>query len=374
MNSGIERIPLFSASLGERAVKSAERVAKTSQLAAGPHVGQFEDAFGRFIGNPHLVSVGEMSSAIQISLYMAGVRPNDEVIASPMACLATTMPVLNLFAKVRWCDVDPLTGNMDPTDLRRKISSRTKAILIFHWAGNVAPLSEIYEIARANGVSTVEDASEALGARYGGSRIGGTGGDYVVFSFYPNRHLTTIEGAAIAFASAEQYARARRLRRYGINAATFRCEDGEINPDSDIIEAGWNSYLNNVSAAIGLSKIPEVAARIEKFRDNGEFYDRRLAMVNEITLLQRPLASQSAHWVYSFLANRRDDLLRHLTEAGVHASKVHLRNDLYSCFGDGKKRLAGVDAFSRQCISIPCGDWVTTGQRERIVEVLEMGW
>ena len=216
--SGQRHVPLYSVHMPPHIGSVIAPILGSSQLAAGPNVAAFEKLLQQYIGNPLLTSTGDASTSIAICLYLAGVRPGDEVIASPLACLATNQPILNLFAKVRWCDVDPLTGNLDPDDLARKVTKHTKAVLLFHWAGNPADLAPIYDTSRRAELSVVEDASEAMGAEYEGKRIGDTGGDYVVFSFYPNRHLTTIEGAAIAFGDAVQYERGKCLKRYGIQA------------------------------------------------------------------------------------------------------------------------------------------------------------
>ncbi|MEQ1903171.1 MAG: DegT/DnrJ/EryC1/StrS family aminotransferase [Pirellulaceae bacterium] len=345
-------------------------VLRSGELAGGSNVELFESRFGSFIGNPLVTSTGEVSSTIAMCLYMAGVRPGDEVIASPLACLATNIPILNLFANVKWCDVDPLTGNMDAADLAAKISKRTKAILLFHWAGNPADLKAIYKVAKEREVPILEDASEALGAEFGGRRIGNTGADYVVYSFYPNRHLTTIDGAAVAFGDEEQFERGRWLKRYGIHRPSFRDSDGEINPESNIIEGGWSSYLNHVAATVGVAQIESLPDRLTMHQENGECFDAELKSIPNVTVLDRPDNSRSAYWVYTFLSDRRDSLLTHLKSNGVQASKVHLRNDVYSCFGGPSETLPGVDDFSRRGLSIPCGWWVDAAERERIVEVI----
>jgi dTDP-4-amino-4,6-dideoxygalactose transaminase len=231
-------------------------------------------------------------------------------------------------------------------------------------------LEEIYEVARSHGLPVVEDASEALGAEYGGKLVGNTGADFTVFSFYPNRHLSTIEGAAIAFKDPDVFERCRWLRRYGINTATFRLPNGEINPDSDIAEAGWNSCMNQVTSLIGLSQIKTVATRLDAHRVNGTFFDEALKENRKIDLLRRPADSRSAFWVYTLLAKNRQQLFDYLREKGVQSSAVHLRNDLYSCFQSSIISLPGVTHFSKHALSIPCGWWVSKQTRERIVALL----
>lgn len=364
------RVPLYSVHIPTGIDARLSALLKTGQLAGGENVVQFERSLQAFIENPCVIATGEMSGSIAMSLYLAGVRPNDEVICSPMACLATTLPVCNLFAKVKWCDCDPRSGAMDPESLAKTVSNKTKAILVFHWAGNPADLSGIYEVARNVGVPIVEDASEAIGAEYNGRKVGSTGAEFVVFSFYPNRHLTTIEGAAIAFKDEALFERARWLRRYGIHGPSFRGADGEINPESNVIEAGWNNSMNHVSGLMGIAQMDSLAQRLAINQSNGDFYDDSLPGIKGVEVLRRPAGARSAYWVYTFLSDDRDRLLRHLNSNGVQASKVHIRNDVYSCFGSDVQHLPGVSEFSQRAISIPCGWWVSPLQRESIFALI----
>lgn len=363
-------IPLYSVHIPQGTAGTVEAVLKSGRIAGGEHVHGFEQKLQELIGNPLVIAAGEMSASIAMCLYQAGVRPGDDVVACPMSCLATTVPVLNLFANIQWCDCDPRTGGMDPVSLASAITPRTRAVIAFHWAGNPLDLDPIYEVAGARGIPVIEDASEALGAEYKGKRLGSTGADFVVFSFYPNKHLTTIDGAAVSFRSREQWEKARWLRRYGIHTPTFRCDDGELNPESDIREAGWNNSMNQVSASVGLAQFEDLGSRLLACRRNGEFYDRSLSGVSGLTLLDRPPDSRSAYWVYTFLVRDRDRLMSELKSSGIQASKVHLRNDIYGCFGTGAADLPGVREFSARTLSIPCGWWVTPEDAERIVQTI----
>jgi dTDP-4-amino-4,6-dideoxygalactose transaminase len=289
---------------------------------------------------------------------------------SPLVCLSTSSPVKNLFADIRWCDVDPWTGNIDPADLAKRITPRARAVVVYHWAGNPANLDAIHAVARAYGLAVVEDAGEALGAEYHGKKIGATGSNCTVFSFYPNRHLTTIEGGAISFARQEDYEKARWLKRYGIHQPSFRDGDGEINPASDIPVVGWNTYMNHVAATIGVAQMEHLPQIVARHRENGLFYDRALRDIPGLTVLRRPAGARSAYWIYTFLARERDRLLNRLRQNGIQASKVHLRNDIYTAFGSGPEDLPGVKEFSAHCLSVPCGWWVTDEDRSQISDVI----
>lgn len=363
-------IPLFKPHASPGMDSIVTEVLRSGQIAGGSKVSQFEDLLRQYLGNPWTTSTGDISSSLTLSLFQAGVGPEDDVLMSPLVCLSTSCPVRNLFANIRWCDVDPMTGNIDPSDVEKKITPRAKAVVVYHWAGNPAGLDAIQAVAGGNGLAVIEDAGEALGAEYLGRKIGATGSDYTVFSFYPNRHLTTIEGGAIACAREEDFERTRWLKRYGMHLPTFRDRDGEINPRSDIPVAGWNSYMNHVAAAIGVEQFHHLPSLVARHQENGRFYDETLAAVPGIKLLTRPANSRSAFWVYTLLAQDRDRLLQRLRQRGVYASKVHLRNDLYTCFGTTPHPLPGVDYFSAHCLSIPCGWWVTDEDRAHIANAV----
>ena len=364
-------IPLYKVHMPSETLEALREVLYSGQIANGPNVARFEALLQDYIGNPYITSTGDVSSSITLCLYMAGVRPGDEVLASPMGCLAANEPIKNLFAQVRWCDIDPLTGNIDPVDVERQVSLRTKAILIYHWAGNPVNLEAIYNIARKHGLRVVEDAQEALGAEYKGCKIGNTGTDFTVFSFYPNRQITTGEGGAISFRNADDYERARWLKRYGIHQPSFRDECGEINPLSEIPQVGYNSYMNHIAATIGITQMPYLPEIVARHQVNGKFYDEALCDISGIRLLRRPAGTESAYWVYTFLADHRDALLKELWGKGIHASKVHYRNDRYSCFCSVGTNLLNVDTFESRNISIPCGWWVTDNDRKYIVNLIK---
>lgn len=367
-------IPLYKPFIQNGLGEQIEKILSSGQIANGPSVARFENLLCNFLGNPWITTTGDISTSLTLCLFQAGVRPGDEVLMSPLVCLSTSCPVRNLFAAIRWCDVDPLTGNIDPVDLSKKITPRTKAIVVYHWAGNPAEIDAINAVARERNLSVIEDAGEALGAEYHGKKIGATGSDYTVFSFYPNRHLTTIDGGAIACAREEGYEKIRWLKRYGIHQPSFRDALGEINPASNIATAGYNSYLNQIAATIGIAQMSHVASIVARHQANGEFYDQALQNMPGITVLKRIPDTRSAYWVYTFLADRRDGLLRFLRSKGIYASKVHFRNDKYSCFGAATPELPGVDEFEQHCLSIPCGWWVTDDTRQYIVDTVRRGW
>lgn len=370
MPQACTNIPLYKVSTPQGLEIVVSDAFNSGQIAVGPNVAKFESLLSEYLGNAWVTTTCDVSMALTLCLFQAGVRPGDDVLVSPLVCLSTTCPIRNLFANVSWCDVDQMTGNLDPSHIASKVTSRTRAIIVYHWAGNPADIDAIHSVAREYSLPVIEDAGEALGAEYHGKKIGSTGSDYIVFSFYPNRHLSTIDGGAIACAQEEDYQQLRWLKRYGIHQPSFRDTDGEINPKSAIPVAGWNAYMSHVAATIGVAQMQHLPSIIARHQENGFYYDEELASIPGVTVLKRPANSRSAYWVYTFLVQDRDQLLKRLRQQGVYASKVHLRNDVYTCFGTDRRALPGVDHFSTHCLSIPCGWWVSENDRARIVDVI----
>lgn len=367
-------VPLLKVHVPPGAADALRGVLSSGFLADGAQVQQFEDNLRAFIGTPHITAMSDISGAITLALYMAGVRPGDEVIVSPMVCTASTMPIANLFARPVWCDVDPLTGMPDARSIPALITNRTKAILTYHWSGDVADIDGIAEVARAHGLKTIDDASDAFGAEYRGKRVGNTGADYTAFSFQAVKHLTCGEGGALCFKDESEADRARWLKRYGIHRPSFRLPNGDLNEKSDIPVAGYNFYMTNIAAAIGVEQFRGADTLLARYRENGRFFDEALRGIPGITRVPRPPESLSAYWTYTFLAERRTALIDALKAAGIASQRLHVRNDVYSCFGDPARDLPGVDYFDQRTLSIPCGWWVTDSDRERIVETLTNGW
>ena len=348
----------------------------SGQLALGAKVAEFERGLAGYIGNPRVSAISDVSGALTLALYIAGVRPGDEVIVSPMVCLATSMPIANLFARPVWCDVDPATGMLDPARIGGLVTPRTRAILAYHWSGDVADIEALQAVARSYGLALIEDASEAFGAEYRGRKLGNHGSEYCIYSFAAVRQITSGEGAALFCSSEQAHEQARRLRRYGIHQASFRLPSGDLNPESDIAVPGFNFCMNNIAASIGLAQLPEAASIVKRQRDNGRYYDSALAEVAGATLLSRRADAVSGYWTYSLRVERRPDLMRKLQQDGIGCQRLHVRNDGYSCFAQQRRddALPGVDLFDRENLSIPCGWWLTHEERERVVACIRAGW
>ena len=368
------QIPLFKVFMPDGIGESLAPVLHSGRLASGPQVAQFELEAARWLGVERAAALCDSSAALTLALYMSGVRPGDEVITSPLACAATLMPIANLFARPAWCDIDPATGMPTAAMIAKCITEKTRAILFYHWSGDVGETAEIAALARRHNIKLIEDASEAFGAMTDGCRLGGIA-DYTIYSFYATKHINCGgDGAILLAKDPDTIEIARNLRRFGIDPKGFRLQNGDLNPDFNIPVAGFNFAMNEIEAAIGRANLGQADNVVARQQANGAFLDTALAHITGVKLLNRRPGSRSAYWTYSLRVQRRDELIRKLTEHGIGAQRLHVRNDSYSCFPVTKAELPGVAVFDAENLSIPCGWWVTETQRTEIVRRIQDGW
>jgi dTDP-4-amino-4,6-dideoxygalactose transaminase len=326
-------------------------------LACGHYTHLFENELIKYLNEPYVLATNSFASAISVALTTLGLTFGDEVIASPMACLASTQPLITQGMAVVWADVNPLTGSLSPYSVRQRISSRTKLIFHNHYCGILGQIDEINSIGKEYGIPVIDDGIEAFGSIYMGNRLGHTGTDVTVFSFSAVRSPNTIDGGAVVFRDRGMYERAILVRDAGIDRKRFRDEMGEIDPSCDISIPGLSATMSNANGYIGLCQMAEIEELIKKQRANAKMWDQYFRGNNEV----RPITLSESipnYWIYGVLANDKQTWLKIFREKGYYASGVHVNNSKYSVFGKAQYELPGVEQFSNGFLALPCGWWM----------------
>ena len=284
--------------------------------------------------------------------------------------------VLDNNLKIKWVDINPNNLNMDLDDLERKITPKTKVIMVVHWGGYPIDLDRIKKIQQKTkelyGFEpiVIEDCAHGIGSKYKGKRLGNHG-NLCMFSFQAIKHITAVDGGMLTLPNQDLYDRAKLLRWYGIDRSThevdFRCEE-------DISEWGFKFHMNDISATIGMENLNWVEDIVRKHQENAIYYDRTLWSATGISLLEREEDRESSFWIYSMLVDKKEDFMKWMKECGIVVSQVHERNDIHSCVKEFKTHLPMLDKVIPELISIPVGWWVTNKQREYIVDCIKKGW
>jgi perosamine synthetase len=350
-------IPLYKPYMPEN-LPELNNILQSGALAYGKWGRKFEEKLGEYIGNPNIAVVNSFNSAMLVTLTTLGIKAGDEVIASPMSCLASNQPFATIGAKVIWADIDPETGTLNPESVKQKITSNTKAIFYNHYCGYPGYIDEINEIGKQYGIYVVDDAIEAFGSEYKGRVIGNTGTDATVFSFQTVRLPNTIDGGAVSFKDYELFEKAKRVRDFGIRRELFRDENGEISKKCDISEPGYGATLSEINSYIGCVQMETIFELMQKQRQNAKAWKSKINAEN-LTVKEIQKSFQNPNfWVFGVFTSNKMESLLNLREKGFYASGVHLPNYNYSVFGK-QDDLPGVENFYSKFLALPCGWWVS---------------
>lgn len=333
-----------------------DEILHSGALAYGKYSKQFEEKLKEYFDTPYLIVTNSFNTAISVAVTSMGLSSGDEVIASPMACLASTQPYLSSGLKIKWCDVDSKTGTLSPDALRKVITNKTKAIIHNHFCGYPGHIDEINEIGSEFDIPVIDDGIECFGSEYKGKKIGNVGTDVTVFSLTAVRIPNTIDGGIVIFKSKELYEKSLRIRDCGIDRTIFRDDIGEISPKCDITEIGYSATMSNVNGYIGMVQMRYVDELLDMQRKNADVLRRKLSGENDIELIDVS-DSNPNYWVFGILAKEKREAILKFRELGLNASGVHINNNIYSVFGDTTE-LLGVKQFYDHFVALPSGWWV----------------
>lgn len=372
-------------------------VLDSGYIGQGPKVEEFEEGLRNYLQHDKLVTVNGGTNALHLALHLLkkprkstqihfgvaateknwpGIQEGDEVLATSLTCTASNFPILANGMRIKWVDVDPTTLNMDLDDLERKISPKTKAIMLVHWGGYPNDLDRVKQIQEkclnlyGFKPAVIEDGAHSFGSKYKGKMIGNHG-NMTMYSFQAIKHVTSGDGGALLLPHDELYHRAKLIRWFGIdresNRKDFRCE-------ADIAEWGYKFHMNDINATIGIENLKHADTIVQRHKDNAKYFDDNLQGIEGLTTLTRHDDRESAFWIYSMLVEDRDGFYKWMKECNIVASQVHERNDKHTCVRDYISPLPQLDRTVGKVVNIPNGWWVTDEQRDYIVDCIKKGW
>jgi dTDP-4-amino-4,6-dideoxygalactose transaminase len=369
-------LPFSRPSLDEETIAAVAEVLRSGWIASGPQVQAFEAALsGYFLGRP-VRAFTSATAALEVALQVCGIGPGDEVIVPAMTFAATANVVLRAGARPVLVDVDPASRNIDLDRAEAAITPRARAIMPVHFAGLPVDLDALYGLARAHRLRVIEDAAHAAGASWRGRRIGSEG-DLVVFSFHPNKNMTTIEGGAISFAD-PALARSIELQR-------FHGLERDALGNMEVSIAGGKYNLSDVAARIGLSQLQ----RLDQFNTRRrELAQRYLRQLRTDPAIELPPAGDAGHCWHLFapllplalLRIGRAQFVKAMHDrgigVGVHYPALHLFS-LYRKLGYKSGDFPHAERIGAATVSLPLFPGMADTDVDRVCqavsEVLEHG-
>ncbi|HHX38083.1 MAG TPA: UDP-4-amino-4,6-dideoxy-N-acetyl-beta-L-altrosamine transaminase [Clostridiaceae bacterium] len=365
-------IPYGRQWIEEDDIQAVVETLQSDYLTTGPKVSEFEEKLAKYVGAKYAVAVSNGTAALHIACLAAGIGEGDEVITTPITFAASSNCVLYCGGKTVFADIDPKTYNIDPNDMQRKITKKTKAIIPVHFSGQPCDMDAIHQIAKEHNLIVIEDAAHAIGAEYKGKKIGGLS-DMTEFSFHPVKHLTTGEGGAITTNSEELYQKLLLFRTHGITRNKELMSEFEGGWYYQQLELGFNYRITDIQSALGISQLNKLDRSISRRREIAMKYNEAFKNIEGLVIpYQAPDTFNSYHlYVLQFTGVDRKQAYDKLRSAGIMVNVHYIPTYTFPYYrqnGYQDTFCQNAEQLYQNIISIPMYYGLTEEQIDYVIE------
>ncbi|HEV8644112.1 MAG TPA: DegT/DnrJ/EryC1/StrS family aminotransferase [Burkholderiales bacterium] len=354
---------------------------RSGWLGTGPRVARFEREFAAYKGADHAAAVNSCTAALHLALLASGVKPGDEVITTALTFCATVNAIVHAGATPVLADVDPLTMNIDPADVERKLTSRTKALVPVHFGGRTCDMDALCALAERHHLKLIEDCAHAVETEYRGRRAG-TFGDFGCFSFYVTKNIVSGEGGMVLTRREEDLARIKVLALHGMSKDAWKRFSDEGYKHYQVVDAGFKYNMMDIQAAIGIHQLERVERNWLRRREIWRRYDEAFVGL-PITLPAAPEPdTRHAYHLYTLLIDERaagasrDRFLDGMTGqnigVGVHYLSIPEHPYYKQAFGWRPEDFPNAMRIGRQTVSIPLSAKLSDADVEDVVAAVQV--
>ena len=335
---------------------------KSGWLGTGPKVAKFEQDFATYKGIQHAVAVNSGTAALHLGMIAAGLKNGDEVITTPMTFCATVNAIIHAGATPVLADIDPATMNIEPNEVEKKITSKTRAILPVHFAGRSCNMDALCDIAKRHNLKIIEDCAHAIETEYKGRKTG-TFGDFGCFSFYVTKNVVTGEGGIVVAKNEEDISRIKMLALHGMSKDAWKRFSDEGYKHYYVVECGYKYNMMDLQAAIGIHQLKRVETNWQKRQQIWQAYND--AFSSSHVGLPAPVEPDTRHayHLYTILIDKektgicRDEFLNAMTAnnigVGVHYLSIPEHPFYQKTFGWKPEDYPNAMRIGRQTVSLP---------------------
>lgn len=364
----IFRVPLASPDLDETDIQAVVDVLRSGRLALGPYMEEFEQVVAAYVGVKYGIAVNSGTSALHLIMRSLEIGPGDEVLVPSFTFASSVNVILYERATPIFVDIDPETYNLDPDDLERKVTSRSKAIMAVDVFGHPVEWDSILRIAEKYGLHVIDDSCEAIGAEYKSRKIGQFG-DAAAFAFYPNKQITTGEGGLIVTDNQEIARLCRSMRNQG---------RGEMGAWLNHERLGYNYRMDEMSAALGVSQFRRLETFLAKREQVAGWYNERLTGLDWVyppTVRSHVRKSWFVYVVTLAEGMDREPVMKSLETQGIpcrgYFSPVHLQPYIREHFGTREGELPITESVARRTIALPFHNNLQPEEVDCVVDALQ---
>ena len=369
-------IPLFDIGFNEKEMIAVQEVLSSGWLTMGEQTEMFEREFADFINVKHAIAVSNCTAALHLANLSLNIGEKDEVICPSLSFVAGTNSIVYTGAKPVFADIIDLSDfNISPVDIEKKISARTKAIQIVHYAGNPCNMDHIMEIADKHGVYVIEDCAHASGSEYNGRKCGAIG-DIGCFSFFSNKNMTTAEGGMITTNNDGLAEKIKLMRSHGMTAMTLDRHKGRAF-SYDVVELGYNYRIDEMRSAIGIVQLEKLEDSNIRHREIDQIYKERLADVCCIKVPFNTKGDYSSRHIFPVLLDKevsRQGFMEFLKNNGIQSSihypPIHLFDYYRRNFGYHEGMLPITEEVAKREVTLPLYQSMADKDVHRVSDVI----
>jgi dTDP-4-amino-4,6-dideoxygalactose transaminase len=351
------KIPLFDLNYGVEEEQAVLETLRSKWISIGPKTSLFEENFASMLGVGHALALANCTVSLHLAMKILGIGPGDEVICPSLTFVATANAIRYVDAVPVFVDIRGAGDlTMDPEDVRRKLTDRTKAIVVMHYAGYPCAMDEIMGIARERGLRVIEDACHGPLSEYRGRKLG-TIGDVGCFSFFSNKNLSTGEGGMLVTGDQGLYEHAKLLRSHGMTTLSYERSKGH-STGYDVVESGYNYRMDDIRASLGIVQLAKLRADLERRAEVRGWYEDAFADVDGVAVPFLGHEGFVSNYIFAVvldehLASRRDELRDSLHKAGIQTSMHYPPVHLFSIFSGFSQPLPSTESVAQRLITLP---------------------
>lgn len=376
-----EFLPFSTPTIEDDEINEVVDSLRSGWITTGPKVKRFEEEFKAYVGAAFAVPLSSATAGLHLAMLALGLKDGDEVITTPMTFAATVSMIVLCGAKPVLVDIEPGTLNLDAGKIREKITERTRAIVPVHFAGQPCDMDAIFALAREFNLTVIEDAAHAVGTEYKGGRIGSFA-SISIFSFHPNKNITTGEGGMLCTPDEALAEEISLLKFHGMNREAWKRFSAQGNPAYDIMLPGYKYNMMDIQAALGLHQLPKLDAFITRRAEIAAFYNQAFADVEELlTPRLAPYAQRHAWHIYTPLVRierltiDRDLFMAELKAlnigSGLHYKAIHQHAWYREHLPVPAGALPNADYASDRILSLPLFPRMTMDDAQDVVEAVK---
>jgi len=374
-------LPFSTPTIEEAEINEVVDSLKSGWITTGPKVKRFEEAFKAYVGAPYAIPLSSATAGLHLTLLALGIKEGDEIITTPMTFASTVSMIILCGGTPVLVDIEEGTLNIDVKRVREKITTRTKAIIPVHFAGQSCDMDPLFALAREFNLTIIEDAAHAAGTEYKGKRIGSL--DTIsIFSFHPNKNITTGEGGMVCTADEALAEEISLLKFHGMSREAWKRFAASGTPNYDILMPGFKYNMMDIQAAIGIHQLPKLDRFIDLRRDIAEYYNREFAGVEELALPRyAPYEQRHAWHLYTPLVRiekltiERDRFMEELKEhnigSGLHYKAIHHHAWYRQHLNLPDTELPNASYASERILSLPLFPKMTMDDARDVVEAVK---